>query len=225
MRGHKLNSDEGMPINVADFRIVDRANDLLARVFALDEAIANARAFRALLEDLHSRDLTVIMEPHVTSIGIVRAAILRSAIATAMACLDPEDRRGNRASVGQILSMLQDRTLAEIFPEHECRRESAGAALQCAQKEYAALIASTLFDRGRRLRNESIAHILMPNAPTPTVPYDYVYSLGDASERLTVALYQACDRGTPQFLNHRARLTESAKLFWDTYFSRMQGVS
>lgn len=53
-----------MPISVAGLRIIDRANDVLARVFALDEAIANARACRALLEDLHSRDLTVVTEPH-----------------------------------------------------------------------------------------------------------------------------------------------------------------
>jgi hypothetical protein len=47
----------------------NRANDVLERLFALDDAVANARAFRATLEELHRRDLTVVQEPHISSIA------------------------------------------------------------------------------------------------------------------------------------------------------------
>jgi hypothetical protein len=63
--------------------LLDRANDIIERLFALDEAATNARAFRALLEELHGRYLSVVEEPHVTAIVIVRAGILRSAISGA----------------------------------------------------------------------------------------------------------------------------------------------
>ncbi len=102
--------------------LIDRANEVIDRLFALDQVIANARAFRALLEDLHARDLSVVSGPHVTAISIVRAGILRAAIGTTMACLDPEDRRGNRASVGQILHMLKNAELVAVFLEPELRR-------------------------------------------------------------------------------------------------------
>jgi hypothetical protein len=92
---------------VTDPALTERANDIIERLFTLDEAVANGRAFRALLEDLHARNLTVVEEPHVTAISMVRAEILRAAIGTVMACLDPRDWGGNRASVGQILDMLK----------------------------------------------------------------------------------------------------------------------
>ena len=113
-------------------------------------------AFRALLEDLHARDLAIVKEPHITAIMIVRAGILRSAIGAVMACLDPEDRRGNRASVGQDSAMLQDATPLAVFPERDGARQSAAEALQRARGEYAALVKSDLFDRGWRLRNDMI---------------------------------------------------------------------
>ena len=34
-----------------------------------------------------------------------------------MACLDPSDRRGNRASVGQIIDMLKDAEIVAVFAE------------------------------------------------------------------------------------------------------------
>jgi hypothetical protein len=96
----------------------DRANDVLDRLFKLDEVVTNTREFRAMLEDLHRRDLTTIGEPHVSAIHVARAGILRAAIGTVMSCLDPADRgRGNRASVGQILDLLNDAELAAAFSE------------------------------------------------------------------------------------------------------------
>ena len=45
---------------MTDPALIDRANDISERLFALDEAVANARAFRALLEELHRHDLSVV---------------------------------------------------------------------------------------------------------------------------------------------------------------------
>ena len=50
------------PINPA---ARDLANDIMGRLKPLDETIANARGFRALLEDLHGRELSAVKEPHV----------------------------------------------------------------------------------------------------------------------------------------------------------------
>ena len=42
-------------ITMTDAALIDEVNE---RLFALDEAVANARAFRALLEDLQARDVS-----------------------------------------------------------------------------------------------------------------------------------------------------------------------
>jgi hypothetical protein len=54
---------------MTDPALIDRANDIIERLFALDEAVANARAFRALLEELHTHDLSAVEEPQVTAIA------------------------------------------------------------------------------------------------------------------------------------------------------------
>jgi len=46
---------------------------------------------------------------------MVRAGILRSAISSVLACLDLPDDRNNRASIGQILKMLEDHDIQEVF--------------------------------------------------------------------------------------------------------------
>jgi len=74
-----------------DRAVLDRANDVLERLFLLSDAITDARAFRALLEDLHARDLTIVTGPQADAVTMVRAAILRSAVGAVMAVLDPED--------------------------------------------------------------------------------------------------------------------------------------
>jgi hypothetical protein len=207
---------------MTDREPIDRANEIIDRLFTLDEAIANARAFRALLEDLHARDLSIVNEPHVTAITMVRAAILRSAIGSVMACLDPEDRRGNRASVGQILDMLTDENVVAVLPEPGTSRDSAVSALRRARRDYQALLKGDLFRRGRRLRNEAIAHLLIPDDPTPTVTYETIFALHDAAQQIVIGLYRVCDRGEPRFPGHQASLTEHAKVFWDTYFAGMR---
>jgi len=153
---------------------------------------------------------------------MVRAGILRSTIGTVMACLDPEDRRGNRASVGQILYMLKDAKVVAVFPAPGTPLDAGSAALQEVRRNYEALIEGDLFKRGKRLRNDAVAHKLIPDDPTPTVPYDTIYGLHDAAERLVIGLYQVCARGTPRFLGHKAGLADHAQVFWDTYFDGMQ---
>jgi hypothetical protein len=201
--------------------LIARANDVIDRLFALDETVTNARAFRSLLEDLHARDLSVVRGPHVTAITMVRAGILRATIGTVMACLDSRDSRGNRASVGQILNLLRDADLVAVFLKPGQPADLGVAALQRANSDYSALVVGDLFLRGRRIRNDMIAHTLMTVDPTPTVTYETIYALHDAAERLVADLYQVCYRGSPPFLDHQASLTEHAKVFWDTYFDGM----
>jgi hypothetical protein len=206
---------------MTDQALIDRANEVIERLFALDEAIANARAFRAFLEDLHARDLSVVREPHIAAISMARAGFLRSAISTVMACLDPEDRRRNRASVGQILAMLKDAELVAFFPEHGTPPDFGAAVLQQVRRDYETLTKGDLFSRGKRLRDDAIAHILIRDDPTPTVSYETIYALHDAAEQLVIGLYQVCDRGIPEFIEHRPRLIDHARVFWNTYFDGM----
>lgn len=51
---------------MTDPALIARANEIIDRLFALDEEVANGRAFRALLEDLHARDLSVVKEPSIS---------------------------------------------------------------------------------------------------------------------------------------------------------------
>ena len=199
------------------------ANDIIERVFVLDNAVANARAFRALLENLHSRDLSVVQEPHVTAIIMVRAGILRSLILSVTACLDPEDRRrDNRASIGQILKMLEDDAVVRRFPDPGQSPGPALAALARARRDYQALLDDDLWRRARKLRNDAIAHLLISEGPAPGVAYETIYALHDVAERLVTSLYHdVCCRGVPTFLEHQARSTEHAEVFWATYFKGM----
>jgi AbiU2 len=206
---------------MTDPAIVARANEIIDRLFAVDEEVANGRAFRALLEDLHTRDLSVVKEPHIAAIEVVRAAILRALISSVVACLDRGDRRRNRASIGQILNLLlEDAEVAALF-------KTGSTALRRAKDEYEDLVESELFERGRNLRNKAIAHLLTTNGRPPTArpteaTYETFYELHEAAERLTIGLFEACSRGKPTFLSHRATLTMHAEIFWNTYFAGMR---
>jgi hypothetical protein len=138
-----------------------------------------------------------------------------------MACLDPKDWRGNRASIGQIVDLLKDEKLVAAFPEPGTSRDLGVAALQRVTRDYDALVKGALFEGGRRLRNDAIAHLLISNERTPQVPYETIFSLHDATEKIVTDLYQVCDRGKPRYPDHRATLTEHAQVFWDTYFAGM----
>jgi AbiU2 len=192
-----------------------RANDVIERLFLLGDAIKTARAFRCLLEDLHSRNLASLQGPHVNPVRIVRAAILRSLIGTLMACLDKRGR--DRASVGQILFMLNEHTdLLDAF------RMSGGLNAE-SQKRSLAEVRTGYVNlgehekSGRNLRDEAIAHILS-REPTE-VEYETIYYLHDEAERLATLLYHVCDRGAPDFDEDRPKFEEAARVFWATYFA------
>jgi hypothetical protein len=57
------------------------------------------------------------------------------------------------------------------------------AALQRVTRDYGALIKGDAFERGRRLRNDAIAHVLIPGEPTPELTYETIFSLHDAAEQ------------------------------------------
>lgn len=207
---------------MTDPALIDKANEVITRLFALDEAIDNTRAFRALLEDLQRRNPLDVREPHVLAVAMVRAGILRAAISIVMACLDVKDKRGNRASVGQILDMLlRDEKLVAIFPEPGTPSDSGMAALQQVKRRFENLLSDDLYKNGKRLRNDTIAHLLITDDPTPIVHYETIYRLHDEAEQLVIELYEVCYRGRPNFLDHQAKLTAHAKVFWDTYFRGM----
>ena len=208
---------------MADAQLVKRANEVIERLFALNEAMESADAFCAYLKELtaHSVLVTehVLVDPdvaarHVAATRWVHAGIVRAAIGTIMACLDPEDSRRNRASVGQIIETLKDQTLVNYFAR---AGQGSMAALQQARERYEALQKDDLFDRAKWLRNDVVAHILIRRTPTPKVNYEDVYDLRDAAEQIVTDLIAACGRQKPK----RARVTEQAKFFWDTYFLGM----
>jgi hypothetical protein len=199
---------------MADPKLVARANEVIDRLFALNEAMESAHAFCAYLKELNARDVLVkqyLVKPSdvgarpVLSIRWVHAGILRAAIGTITACLDPEDsRRGNRASIGQIIRLLKDKTLVDLFAG---AGQESTVALQQARERYEALLKDDLFDRARRLRNDVAAHNLMPDNPTPKVHYEDVYDLRDAAERIVTDLFAACVRDKPNCLALRAGRT------------------
>ena len=168
-------------------------------------------AFCALLKDLNARPL--VGEPHASAIAMVRAGILRGAIGAVMACVDPPDRRDNRASIGQILDTLKDTTLADFFATP---RQGSTMALQEARKWYQDLRANGSYKRVKRLRDKAVAHTL--NTSPPEARYEDVYKLAEIAEEIMVQLFAACGHGPPEFLGSRLRTAKHAKIFWDTYF-------
>jgi hypothetical protein len=59
------------------------------------------------------------------------------------------------------------------------------------------------------------------STPTPTVVYDAIYQLDDATEQLMTKLCKVVGLGAPNFIEKRRHLVESARVFWDTYFRGM----
>ncbi len=209
---------------MADAQMVERANKVIGRLFVLNEAMESADAFCAYLKELTAHSVLVteylvtpsdVAAKHVAATRWVHAGIVRAAIGTIMACLDPEDsRRGNRASVGQIIEALKDKTLADYFAS---AGQGSTAALQQARESYDELVKGDLFDRAKWLRHDMVGHILIRDTPTPKVRYEDIYDLRDAAERIVTDLIAACGRQKPK----PAPVAEQAKFFWDTYLLGM----
>jgi len=207
--------------------LVERANEVIERVFVLDDEIANMWAFRALLVDLHTRDFSLVTGAQVTAVAIARAGFVRAAVSSIMACLDRSDRRENRASVGQILEMLEDAAIVETLPKWGRTTAEATACIQRARDEYQAMLKSDAFSRVRALRDEAISHLLIKGRATPEVPYQMIYELHDKAEKLAIELFEVCAQRfqPPGFAAHKPNLVKGAKTFWDTYFVGMTSTS
>ena len=197
--------------------MLDRANDLLDRVGKLDDAVTNLQAFRSLVEDLNARiDLPPL---GVDPIRMVQASILRSTIALIVAILDSKGR--DRASLGQIVELLKDRTLVEFFlKEHGQSGTDAMSRKLCELcNDYHQIYTAQSFRWVQQLRNVEIGHLLMV-APIPTVRYSDVYTLADEIERQVIALYEGLGMASPpNFIASTMQAVEHAKLFWQTYFA------
>ena len=147
---------------------------------------------------------------------MARAGILRAAIGSVMACLDPTDRRGNRASVGQILEMLRnDEAVVAVFPETCQPPEPGKAALRKILEAYDGLLQSDLFAQGRRLRNDAIAHVLITAQPTPTVSYETVYKL----------IFEACRSRNDRALTMPTRRSRDNVLLTRAFASLFRSVA
>jgi hypothetical protein len=200
----------------AEAKLITRANDeVLDPLSDVADAMINVDAFCALLSDLHERDLPNVEKSHGVAIRMVRAGILRAAIGTVMACLEPRDpQRINRVSVGQILGTLSDPALADLFATVG---RGSTTALQQARRSYKDLQKRDSYKRVKRLRDKAVGHLL--NTSAPEVEYEAVYELRDGAGQIITDLYAACGRPTkPIFLEYRAQTVEHSRVFWDTYF-------
>jgi hypothetical protein len=197
----------------------DRVNEVLTRVFALDEAAKNVRAFRCLLEALHECDLSLATGKQVHAIRAARAAILRATISGAMAILDAPG--GDRNSVGQVIKMLGASDVPEYLSQHPLAgvRPLDAPTLSDVKQEYDAFRAGDTYRAVRALRDNKIAHDLA--LTTPTVEYAMTYEVHDMAEKFVTELHRICGRHPPDFLEREVLSMEYARLFWRTYFDGM----
>jgi hypothetical protein len=198
---------------MTDPALSKRANDAFDRIRHMDMfAAVNARAFRALLEELTGRTGTKkVYDPHKAAIEMVRAAILRGAVGTLMSCLDVADRRDNRASIGQILTILEEPGVFAVWQPQD------PGALQKVRDTYEAVLKTDPYAKCKALRNNDIGHLLHGTAP-PTVEYADIFALHDATEPMVVELCRFVRIAPPRCPDARAHAEKHAKLFWDTYF-------
>jgi hypothetical protein len=212
-RQPRIEPVEGTMIDQA---AVMAANEIMKRLDPLDLTLANAFAFRALLEDLHGRNLSPIKEPHVSAIHMVRAGIIRAAIGTIMAAVD--QRRADRASIGQIVHMFDEMNIS-VFTDRWADASFGPTELQRAKDDWGALLATGDFQDCKDFRDGAIGHTLV--LALPSVPNEAYFRVLDAAEEITHRFYRICGYGKPSFPDHKPTLTASAKAFWDTYFKGM----
>lgn len=198
-----------------------RANDVLNHIINLDDAVAELYAYRSMLENLNSRGAIKLPHLHVKAMRVVRAGILRSMISLALAILDqPDRRRGNRASLGQIIELLKDRGLADFLTKPNAKRSARPdrQVLSDACSRYGQLYLSEMFKKMRHLRHHSIAHLLVTDGSSPQdVDYSDIFTVADEIEKCLSGLYRGAGMGEPPFIKLKKTSTEQAKLFWDTY--------
>ena len=194
----------------------DLANEIMKRLDALALTLTNARGFRVWIEELHSRDLSVVKPPHVDAIHMTRAGMLRAAITSIMAALDTKSR--DRASVGQIIHMLEELDLSTLA--YRWPHAGFGAAtLQQAKADWQAILQGPDYSDCKAHRDNMVAHTLM--LATPVIENQAFFRLHDAAERVGSLLFDVCGYGRPSFVAQKAGLATNAKVFWDTYWRGM----
>jgi hypothetical protein len=197
-------------------------NDAIGRMMALDEMLGNAYAFRALLEDLRSRDLSVVQGPHVGSISMVRAGLLRAAITSIMAAVDKNGK--DRASIGQIVSMLEELNCSGFLSDALSERWPPGndefgtMELGRAKIEWEELLATSEFQDCKNFRDGAVAHMLMLD--TPTVPVEAYFRVFDAARTIADRIHRICGFNSSAVRKHD-QIVQYAGVFWCTYFKGM----
>lgn len=199
-------------------------NDVIERAIRLDEEVAQAFAFRALLEGLDRHYDPPILGDQADAILMIRAAVIRSLIGCVSAIYDPEDRRrGNRASLGQIVHALKSEPLSSALQRAPSPFIPKPHELTAVSSRYLELVGGTKLENVRKLRNDSIAHNLIGMLAGADVPYDDLYELQGDAEQLLRTLSDGIGLARPTRVDAlRGTLTARAQLFWSTYVAGMR---
>jgi hypothetical protein len=208
--------------------MLGRANYVLERADTLDGAVSNLQAYRSLLEEQNARSLVALPRQQVQAVEMVRAAILRSTISLVVATLDRGDRRGNRASLGEIVRQLEDEPFAEFLLTTLRRGRGAkpdSEKLRDPRDRYHEIIDGQTFKRVQDLRHNAIAHLLVSEQPPATVECADIFALAYEIERQVIALYEGLGIRPPQFASFKEDTAERAKLFWQTYFAGVAALA
>lgn len=142
--------------------------------------------------------------------------------------LDKPDRRGNRASLGHIIGVLnEDEEAANSLSTPHVSRTAKPIwqKLRDARDGYEKILAGPVFERVQRLRNDEIGHLLVQEKPSPTVEYADTFALIDEIEKLLVTLYEGLHNRQPRFVDLKKETAERAKLFWRTYLAGVAALA
>jgi hypothetical protein len=203
--------------------LLERANSLLEAADKLDDATANLHAFRSFLENLNARTPIVLPPPHLQAIAVVRAGLLRSAIALIVAILDSQG--SDRASLGQISETFKDKTFVQFLANTLYKGRGAVIDEQILQDlcdRHHQIYTSPQFKRVRQLRHDEIGHILIRETPAETVDYADTFALADEIEYQVIMSHEGLGILTPNFIDERKNTDARATMFWDTYLAAAQ---
>jgi hypothetical protein len=192
---------------------LERANAVSERAIKLEGEFRNLQAFHGLLEALKVRlpNAYRLRPEQVPPVAAVRASLLRSAIGSAIALLDPA--RSDRASLGQVVALLGEQSVRDALSDSDAARSRK---LCDVRDRYKCLIREPLFERVKELRHSAIGHLLIK--PTETVEYDDIFALTDEIEALLLTLFEGLN-SLPGFIETKQPSIEGAGLFWDAYLT------
>src|SRR5262249_19275069 len=157
----------------------------------------------------------VLPPPHLQAIAIIRAGLLRSAIALVVAILDSKGR--DRASLGQISEILKDKTFVKFLANTLYKGRGAVVDEQKLQDlcdRHHQIYTSPQFKRVRQLRHDEIGHILIRETPTETVEYADTFALADQIEQQVIMLHGGLGILAPNFIGERKNTDARATMFW-----------